>query len=159
MENRASNGGSLRREQLLALDIATRTGYYCLHGSGVWDFHATRSRRTYLSFYTMLREFVLHHGIRRIVAEDVSFNAHNRDLRKLSELRGIMLLVSEELELLPVEFVNVSTLKKWATGDGRADKSRMIAACRNDYRFEPASHDEADAFLLFHYVVRKYRVR
>mgnify|MGYP006943630833 FL=1 len=35
----------------------------------------------------------------------------------------------------------------------------MIAACRNDYRFDPASHDEADAFLLFHYFVRKYRVR
>ena len=93
------------------------------------------------------------------MAEDVSFNAHNRDLRKLSELRGIVLLVSEELNLLPVEFVNASSLKKFATGDGHADKVRMMAACIDDYRFHPSSHDEADAFLLFHYYVRKHRIR
>lgn len=159
MEPRGSNSGSLERTELLALDVATTTGYYSLHGSGAWRFHATRHRRTYLEFYRTLREFILRHGIRRIVAEDVSFNAHNRDLRKLSELRGIVLLVSEELNLLPVEFVNVAALKKFATGDGRADKARMIAACVNDYRFHPSSHDEADAFLLFHYYVRKYRIR
>lgn len=159
MESPGSSGGRLTRAELLALDVATTTGYYSLHGSGAWDFRATRSRRTYLAFYRTLREFILRHGIRRIVAEDVSFNAHNRDLRKLSELRGIVLLVSEELEMLPVEFVNVAALKKFATGDGRADKGRMIAACIDGYRFHPASHDEADAFLLFHYYVRKYRIR
>ena len=159
MESPGSSGGRITRSEILALDVATTTGYYSLHGSGAWRFHATRHRRTYLAFYRTLREFVLRHGIRRIVAEDVSFNAHNRDLRKLSELRGIVLLLSEELELLPVEFVNAASLKKFATGDGRADKGRMIAACIDDYRFHPSSHDEADAFLLFHYYVRKYRIR
>lgn len=159
MESPESSSGRLTRFELLALDVATTTGYYSLHGSGAWRFHATRHRRTYLEFYRTLREFILRHGIRRIVAEDVSFNAHNRDLRKLSELRGIVLLVSEELNLLPVEFVNASSLKKFATGDGHADKVRMMAACIDDYRFHPSSHDEADAFLLFHYYVHKHRIR
>ena len=70
-----------------------------------------------------------------------------------------MLLVSEALNLLPVEFVNAPSLKKFATGDGHADKVRMMAACIDDYRFHPSSHDEADAFLLFHYYVRKHCIR
>lgn len=112
MESPGSSGGRLTRSEILALDVATTTGYYSLHGSGAWRFHATRHCRTYLAFYRTLREFV-----------------------------------------------NAASLKKFATGNGRADKGRMIAACIDDYRFHPSSHDEADAFLLFHYYVRKYRIR
>ena len=156
--NPASTIGKLARRDVLGLDIATRCGYYSLHSSGAWDFHANKSRQTYLTFYRTLKEYIQVHGIRKLVVEDLNVNNHFSDLRKLAQLHGIMLLVSEELALLPVEYVNVSTLKRWATGNGRADKSEMIAACVNNYRFYPKTSDEADAFLLFHFYCRKWRI-
>lgn len=159
--NRASTTGKLRRTQILALDVATTTGYYSLHGSGAWNFSERLARnggRQHKVFRDTLMEFITEHGIRKLVAEDISVNKHFTDIRKLSELRGILLEVCDELELPEPEFVHVSALKKFATGNGRATKPEMMAACRNCYRFEPRSHDEADAFLLFHYYCRKWRI-
>lgn len=161
MENRASTSGRLHRSQLLALDVATTTGYYSLHGSGVWNFSERLARndgKQHKAFRDTLLDFISEHGIRKIVAEDISVNKHFTDIRKLSELRGILLEVCDELCLPEPEFVHVAALKKFATGNGRATKSEMIAACRNQYRFEPRTHDEADAFMLFHYFCRRWRI-
>lgn len=161
MENRASTSGRLHRSQLLALDVATTTGYYSLHGSGVWNFSERLARndgKQHKAFRDTLLDFISEHGIRKIVAEDISVNKHFTDIRKLSELRGILLEVCDELCLPEPEFVHVAALKKFATGNGRATKSEMIAACRNHYRFEPRTHDEADAFMLFHYFCRRCRI-
>ena len=38
MECRESGNSILTREQVLALDIATHTGYFSLHEAGVWNF-------------------------------------------------------------------------------------------------------------------------
>ena len=146
---------------MLGLDLGAACGYYSAHAHGTWNFHAAQRRngnKTYLAFYRTLKEFITRHGIRKIITEDINFNAHGSDYRKLNELRGILLLVAEELNLLPVEFVNVRALKKWSTGSGAATKQEMIAACINHYRFHPETPDEADSFLLFCYYVRKYRI-
>lgn len=141
--------------------MATTTGYYSLHGSGVWNFSERLARndgKQHKAFRDTLLDFISEHGIRKIVAEDISVNKHFTDIRKLSELRGILLEVCDELCLPEPEFVHVAALKKFATGNGRATKSEMIAACRNQYRFEPRTHDEADAFMLFHYFCRRWRI-
>jgi Holliday junction resolvasome RuvABC endonuclease subunit len=159
MENRVSGG--LSRSQILALDVATVTGYYSLHGSGTWNFSeslARNGRKQHKAFRDTLIGFITLYGIRKIVAEDVSVNNHFTDVKKLSEFRGILLEVCDELDLPQPEFVNVAALKKFATGNGRATKPEMMAACVNHYRFNPRSHDEADAFLLFHYYCRKWRI-
>lgn len=151
----------LERIHILALDIATTTGYYSLHGSGVWNFSERLSRiggKQHKAFRDTLMGFITEHDIRKIVAEDISVNKHFTDIRKLSELRGVLLEVCDELCLPEPEFVHVAALKKFATGNGRATKPEMMAACRSRYRFEPRSHDEADAFMLFQYYCRKWRV-
>ena len=43
---------------------------------------------------------------------------------KLSEFRGILYLICAQLGLPEPKFINVSTVKKWATGDGKADKNK-----------------------------------
>lgn len=110
------------------------------------------------AFRTMLVAFIRCYGIRRIVAEDVSVNRHFYDMRRLAELRGILLEVCDELDLPEPEFVNPSTLKKFATGDGRADKAAMIRACEDKYRYTPVDDNAADACHLWHYYIRKYRI-
>lgn len=151
----------LHREDVLALDIATQCGYYSLHGSGTWNFWPSRSRNqghTYKAFYDTLTAFIREHAIRQLVVEDLNVNAHFTDLRKLGQLHGVMLLVCEQQALAPPRYVNVSALKKWSTGYGRASKTQMVAACVENYNFHPADDNEADAFLLFHYACRKWRI-
>ena len=161
MENRVSENSHLTREQVLALDIATHTGYFSLHEAGVWNFTESKRRndnKMHGAFRTMLLVYMRRYGIRQVVAEDVTVNRHFYDIRRLSELRGILLEVCDELDLPEPEFVNPATLKKWATGDGHATKEQMIAACKNKYGIVPVDDNAADACHLFYYYMRKHRL-
>jgi len=135
MANRDSENSVLTREQVLALDIATHTGYFSLHEAGTWNFTESKRRngnKMHGAFRTTLLSLLRRYGIRRVVAEDVSVNRHFYDMRRLSELRGILLEVCDELDIPEPEFVNPAVLKKWATGDGHATKTQMVAACKTD---------------------------
>lgn len=161
MENRISENSLLTREQVLALDIATHTGYFSLHEAGVWNFTESKRRndnKMHGAFRTMLLAYMRRYDIRQVVAEDVAMNRHFYDMRRLSELRGILLEVCDELDLPEPEFVNPATLKKFATEDGRATKEQMIAACKNKYGIVPVDDNAADACHLYHYYIRKYRI-
>ena len=120
------------KEHVLALDIATHTGYYSVHESGTWNFTESKKRndnKQHKDFRDTLLSFIKDYGILRIVAEDINVNNHFRDMRKLSEFRGILLEICDELNLPEPEFINVSSLKKWATGNGKAGKTDMVQAC------------------------------
>lgn len=57
---------------------------------------------------------------------------------------------------IPLFQVSPTALKKWATGDGTADKNAMIDAAQ--WRgYEGSQNDEADAFLVFEYF-KEHRV-
>jgi Holliday junction resolvasome RuvABC endonuclease subunit len=149
------------KEHVLALDIATYTGYYSVHESGVWNFTESKKRndnKQHKDFRDTLLSFIKDYGILQIVAEDVNVNNHFRDMRKLSEFRGILLEICDELNLPEPEFINVATLKKWATGNGKAGKPDMMQACIDKYRYTPVDDNAADACHLFHYYIRKYRI-
>ena len=117
MANRDSENSVLTREQVLALDIATHTGYFSLHEAGTWNFTESKRRngnKMHGAFRTTLLSLLRRYGIRRVVAEDVSVNRHFYDMRRLSELRGILLEVCDELDIPEPEFVNPAVLKKWS---------------------------------------------
>lgn len=151
----------LKREQVLALDIATHCGYYSVHESGTWNFTEGKRRndnKQHLALKQTLTEFILKHGIRRIVAEDVSVNNHFFDMRKLSEFRGILLCVCDELNLPEPEFINPKVLKKFATGNGNAGKQEMMQAYAKRFNRQPLDDNKADAFWLYQYYINKYRI-
>ena len=159
MENHASES-SITRNDILALDVAAHCGYFSLHEAGTWNLTESRRRndnKMHGSFRALLIDFIRKHGIKQIVAEDVSMNRHFYDLRRLSELRGVLLEVCDELNLPEPEFINPTTLKKWATGDGHATKSQMVDACKK-YGVVPVDDNAADACHLFYYYIRKYRL-
>lgn len=66
------------------------------------------------------------------------------------KLRGVIEQVANEIgaELLPV---NPATLKKFATGHGRATKLDMIRACERQFGLRNLTEDEADARMLLAY--------
>ena len=152
---------TLKKSELLALDIATHTGYFCTSGFGTWNFTESKRRndnKQHKDFRDTLMSYIVSNGIRHIVAEDINVNNHFTDMRKLSEFRGILFEICDELDLDEPTFVNVATLKKWATGNGRATKPEMIKACIDKYRFTPKDDNVSDACHLFHYFIRKYRI-
>lgn len=151
----------IHREEVLALDIATHCGYYSMHGNGTWNFTESKRRndnKQHKDFRDTLLGFIREHGIRQIVAEDINVNNHFTDMRKLSEFRGILFEICDELDLPEPEFVNVATLKKWATGNGRADKAMMMRACEEKYHYVPPDDNAADACHLYYYYCRKHRL-
>lgn len=161
MANQGLENSTPDRKEVLVLDIATHTGYFSVHEAGTWNFTESRRRNSnkmHGAFRTVLVSFIRAHGIRRVVAEDVSVNRHFYDMRRLSELRGILLEVCDSLELPEPEFVNPAVLKKWATGDGHATKAQMVAACKERYGVIPVDDNAADACHLFHYYIRRHRL-
>lgn len=149
------------KEQVLALDIATHTGYYSIHSNGTWNFTESKRRndnKQHKDFRDTLIAYIQQYSIKQIVAEDVNVNNHFCDIRKLSEFRGILCEVCDELDLPEPIFVNVATLKKWATGNGRADKAQMMCACASRFHFEPSDNNVADACLIYYYYLRKYHI-
>lgn len=152
---------TITREQIAGFDLAAHTGYYSIHESGTWNFTEAKYRnnnKMHGAFRNTLIAFIKKYGICRIVAEDVSVNRHFYDMRRLSELRGILLEVCDELDLPEPEFINPTALKKWATGNGRADKAAMIKACRERFLYSPTDDNAADACLLYHYYLRKHQI-
>lgn len=151
----------LCKQQILGLDIATMCGYYSTHESGAWNFYESKARndnKQHKAFRDTLIGFIRKYGIRQVVAEDVNVNNHFVDMRKLSEFRGILLEVCDELNLPEPVFLNVMSIKKYATGNGRATKLDMIRACVERYNYRPRTDDEADAFWVYTYYCHKYRI-
>ena len=151
----------LTKEQVLGLDIATHTGYFSLAERGTWNFTESMRRnnnKQHAAFRNTLVDFIQKHGIKQIVAEDVNVNSHFTDTRKLSEFRGILLEVCDTFDLTEPVFINTATVKKFATGDGRADKKKMMEFCRKRWKTEPVDDNEADATHIFFYYVKKLKL-
>lgn len=159
--NNETTNYKLTKKDILALDVAQHCGYFSQHGRGTWDFTESKRRndnKQHKAFRDTIMTFIQEHGIKQVVAEDVNVNNHFTDMRKLCEFRGILKEICDELNLPEPEFVNVATLKKWATGDGRADKQKMIDMMKRRYGLTPCDDNEADACHLYYYFCRKYRL-
>lgn len=151
----------LTRSEVLALDIAIHTGYFSLAGRGTWDFTETlrnNNRKQHGAFRKTLMDFIQAHGIRQIVAEDVAVNNHFIDTRKLSEFRGILLEICDTLDLPEPVFINPMTIKKFATGDGHADKAKMVKYCKLRWHTDPVDDNEADATHIFFCFVKRFNL-
>ncbi len=152
----------ITRDNILSLDIAEHCGYYSTHESGVWNFTQRKGKNApqqHQLFYDTLVEFIHKYNIKLIIAEDVCVSTHFIASRKLSEFRGILCLVCAQLGLPQPSFINVSTVKKWATGDGKADKKKMMEYCKKRWGIDVNGKDDlADAIHIFKYYVRIYKL-
>jgi Holliday junction resolvasome RuvABC endonuclease subunit len=151
----------LTKYNILGLDVAQHCGYFSQQGRGTWDFTEGKKRndnKQHKAFRDTLISFIRENNIKQIVAEDVNVNNYFTDMRKLCEFRGILKEICDELDMPEPEFVNVATLKKWATGDGHAKKDKMIDMMIRRYGLTPCDDNEADACHLYHYYCRKHHL-
>ncbi len=158
---------SLTKKELLALDIATHTGWFTAgHGYGTAFFPNTDKAPKRLgedydqhkAFRDWLMEKIPHWGIKLIAAEDVQVGKNFAAVRKLSEFRGILCEVCATLNI-PLIFVPVTGLKKWATGNGNASKELMMEFAAKRWGVDMEGDDNAgDASHIFFYIAKRYKL-
>ena len=150
----------LKKEDILSLDIAQHCGY-CTHDkNGTWNFTECKQNNwaEHKDFRSKIIQFAKENNIRVIVAEDVTVGTFFHSMRKLSEYRGILLEVCDELNLPEPIFINTSTIKKFATGNGKAKKDEMIKKMIDTYHITPCDDNACDAFWLFKLICSRYRL-
>lgn len=150
---------------VLALDCATRTGWCLLDSSGkvvesgVQDFSKRRGESNgllFLRFRKWLETLVgFRHGGIGLVAYE---RAHMRGGAATELCVGLQTRVQEiaaskGIESLPVPS---ATLKKFATGSGRAGKPEMEVAAGRILGRPPLDDNEADAVMLARYAWVEY---
>uniref|UniRef100_A0A6H1ZAN6 Holliday junction resolvase RuvC n=2 Tax=viral metagenome TaxID=1070528 RepID=A0A6H1ZAN6_9ZZZZ len=139
---------------ILALDLATKTGWCAKGASGIQTFDVKRGESPGMRFLrcrAWLNEMLgLLPGLKILYYEQ----AHHRGGYATEVGVGLVTEVKafaaqHGLEVSPI---HTATLKKWATGNGRASKEEMIkeAQARG---YDPQDDNEADAMLLYEFAV------
>ena len=137
---------------ILALDIATKTGWACSNGkSGTRDFSEYKEDYGHLGaqFGDWLGEVIEHHHVRQLVIERGFFRGPASFL--LSRLVFQAHVMGWGYNCKRHEFTP-GELKKWATGKGNATKAEMMEAARSK-GLPFADDNEADAQLLLAYYI------
>ena len=146
---------NLARHAVLALDLGTTTGWALRSQdggitSGTVTFRPSRFEgggMRYLRFRSWLGELAaLAGGLTRIAFEEVRSHAGTDAAHLYGGFLAHLSAWCEEHDV-PYEGVPVGTIKRYATGNGNADKAKMIAAIQAR-GFRPADDNEADAIAL-----------
>ena len=131
---------------ILALDMATKTGWASPSTSGVEDFkkRAGDSRgMIFIRFEAWLNEIIDLVEPKMIVYE----RPHARGRAANEVLNGLLAFLTKVCEARQIQYTDCpsTTLKKFATGRGNAGKEQMMAAYRERWGSDPIDDNHADA--------------
>jgi len=147
---------------ILALDCGTKTGWASFADgrieSGVQDFSLKRGESKgirFLRFNTWLKAMAELTNPQIVVYE----MAHFRGGHATEILVGMTTRIEEFCESNNIEYgsVHSATLKKFATGSGKANKEGMIRVAKERFnRPDLSSDDEADALHILAWARKEY---
>jgi crossover junction endodeoxyribonuclease RuvC len=137
---------------ILALDPARLCGYAIGDGtrrvSGVWDLSkGTESHPggQLLRLAELLERAIMDNHVTVVATELASFGSVNRNTASAhNEKLGVIRLVCCQHEVRVVGY-HPTSIKKFITGSGRADKKQMIRGARTMLGLTTESDDKADA--------------
>lgn len=136
--------------RILALDIATVTGFATETTSGVWDFNKMKRGDSYgmrlIRFKAALREIIDLENIDIVVYERPA-GQFKSSIIVASEMIGVLIALCEEKGIQYTAY-SATEIKKFATGKGSAKKQDMIDAAIA-LGFNPEDDNQADAIHLY----------
>ena len=147
---------------ILALDCGTKTGWASSFAghieSGTHDFTPARGDSPgmrFLRFRSWLKDMFSMTDPALVIYE----RAHMRGGYATDLLVGFTTRIQEECaeQGVECEAVHTATLKKAATGSGRADKAAMIAVAEERFGRTTVDDNEADALCLLWYAMREHK--
>jgi len=140
----------ITRENILALDVATKTGFCCYSGSGVWNFTTKKDESKgmrLIRFRAKLLEIIRLLDLKLIVFEGAASYSKFPNFVG-PEMQGVLKLICEEHRVDYQAYVP-SSIKKFATGKGNAGKPLMIETAQRKYNVEIIDDNHADAIHLY----------
>lgn len=136
--------------RILALDIATKTGWRTETSSGVWDFSKSKRGDSYgmrlIRFKSSIKEILDLEEIDVVVYERPA-GMFKSSIIVASEMIGVLIALCEERGIQYTAY-SATEIKKFATGKGNAKKQDMIDAAI-ELGFNPEDDNEADAIHLY----------
>lgn len=156
----------IQNATILCLDIATKTGW-CLGNesgefySGVWNFTAKSSESIDVRIWKLMEKITAIFENQKIAYVFYELPLIYRSKKRRPnfasyEMIGVMKLICMEFRV-KCDGRQSAIIKKFATGNGSADKDKMIAACKKKYGFIPTDHNEADAVHLYNMIYAEKR--
>lgn len=135
--------------KILALDIATNTGWKTETASGVWNLKPNRGESEgmrVVRFKSKVKELIDLEGI-TLVSYERPAGMHKSSIMVASEMVGVLkdLCISKGVELA---CYSATEIKKFATGKGNANKEAMIEAAQA-LGYNPIDDNEADSIFLY----------
>lgn len=145
--------------KILALDIATHTGWKTETSSGVWNLKPNRGESEgmrVVRFKSKVREMINLENI-TLVSYERPAGMHKSSIMVASEMVGVLkdLCIEMGVELA---CYSASEIKRFATGKGNAKKDAMIDSAIKLGYF-PQDDNEADAIHLYLLTVKDLQKR
>lgn len=145
--------------KILALDQASETGWCCGDEThGVWNFKTLRDESSgmkMIRFKNKLREVISAEGIEMIVYERVA-GQHASSLIHAAKMVAVVEMMCEELGIEYTAF-SAKEIKSFATGNGNANKQKMVKAAQEQYGYLGENDNEADAILIYQLAKSMYK--
>ena len=135
--------------KILALDIATKTGWCTESASGTWDFSLKRGESygmRVVKFKAAVRQMINLEQI-TLVSYERPAGLHKSSIIVASEMVGVLQDLCIELGVDVTNYA-AKEIKKHATGNGNAGKPLMISAAKQ-LGFNVADDNQADAIHLY----------
>lgn len=146
----------LKRNEVLALDISTKCGYFTSGLSGQKCFNDSNHQIRLQKYADWLSDLILRNGIKIVCIEDYVLR-YKQSTAVLLELQGITKLICADLDI-PVITFPVATIKYFATHNGKATKEDMIKAISKRFHIDCETDDEADAAAIYYLFISRYEI-
>ncbi len=146
---------------ILALDLGKKTGYaYVKEGvlySGTAEFGVKRGESHGMLYYHF-RQWLCNMGAWAepgLIAYELP---HHRGGYATDVLVGFSTRVQEYAASHDIDYIGVhsATLKKSATGNGRASKADMVAAMQKRWGWDGEDDNESDALAILSYAIKEF---
>ena len=142
--------------KILALDIATKTGWCNDTSSGVWDFNIKRGESIgmrLIRFRAKLKEMI---DLDKpdVIVYELPAGLFKASIMVASEMIGVLKTLCED-EGIEYAHESATEIKKFATGKGNAKKDVMISKAK-ELGIDEIDDNHADAIHLYRLFKSKY---
>jgi len=141
---------------ILSLDMATVTGYSVIENgivreSGVWDFNRAKGEHYGHMFLKLIEKLEEKYEDGMCVAYELAHHRAGAPTRIGVGMNGAVLQFCALHNIKDIISVHTAIIKKWATGNGRADKADMKHWASQKVGRQINDDNEADAIAVgFH---------
>lgn len=136
---------------ILALDIATNTGWATQHASGVWDLKTKRDESAGMKLIRLRAKLKELHELEplQIIVWEKPAGRHKGSVIHASRLIAAVMLFCEDEKIQWREY-SATEIKKHATGKGKVSKQAMIDTAIEKWPdIEIIDDNHADALWLY----------